>query len=416
VLSRYTGPSLSEAVRPLIAEVDRRTEVARIYWASPVVDSLAAVFGGDAVRVFKDLASWTTGTKVYIALRLCRTMAAGGKFADVMNTAADVMNSDSDADVTNTALLGPGGPSGPEEKSVQLPSLRSLAAARFLEFVVASIRGEVDPTAAEITQMQVAGTILRELAPLSGPGLDDLDGLDGLSNKRTAPRPRPVDSTLPKGFPGTCGPGNHAITYKPMLLLEIKRGRDTRLASIVSNEAYGSGPISMFTAAQEIRRLLLLGPLTKVAWREVPEDATVLLSASVHYFPYKNKEGKIVRSPGCPVHFGKTEYYERGESIECVSFVKSHLLYALERPDIARILFSPHYNRSCKALSFALIKIKLSIFPPASQRCAHLVSLRRAGRVRTLDYLRKMVERKSQSQSQGKGRRPRFFEGQVLFR
>ena len=45
VLSRYTGPSLSKAVRPLIAEVDRKTEVAPIYWASPVVDSLAAVFG-----------------------------------------------------------------------------------------------------------------------------------------------------------------------------------------------------------------------------------------------------------------------------------------------------------------------------------------------------------------------------------
>ena len=34
VLSRYTGPSLSKAVRPLIAEVDRRREVAPIYWAS----------------------------------------------------------------------------------------------------------------------------------------------------------------------------------------------------------------------------------------------------------------------------------------------------------------------------------------------------------------------------------------------
>ena len=246
-------------------------------------------------------------------------MAAGGKFADVI-FAADVSIA---ADVTNTALLGtrwPSGPSGPEEKSVQLPSLRSLAAARFLEFVVASIRGEVEPTAAEITQMQVAGAILRELAPLSGPGLDDLDGTIGLSNKRTAPRPRPVDSTLPKGFPGTCDPGNHAITYKPMLLLEIKRGRDKRLASIVSNEAYGaygSGPISMFTAAQEIRRLLLLGPLTKVAWREVAEDATVLLSASVRYFPYRADDGTIVKSPGCAVHFGS--------SIKYISFVKEPL-------------------------------------------------------------------------------------------
>ena len=412
VLSRYTGPSLSKAVRPLIAEVDRRAEVARIYWASPVVDSLAAVFGGDAVRIFKDLASWTTGTKVYIALRLCRTMAAGGKFADV-SIAADVMNSDSEADVTNTALLGP---SGPEENSVQLPSLRSLAAARFLEFVVASIRGEVDPTTAEITQMQVAGTILRELAPLSGPGLDDLDGLNGtigLSNKRTAPRPRPVDSTLPKGFPGTCGPGNHAITYKPMLLLEIKRGKDKRLASIVSNEAYGaygSGPISMFTAAQEIRRLLLLGPLTKLAWREVPEDETVLLSASVRYFPYKADDGTIVKSPGCAVHFGC--------SIKYISFVKSHLLYALERPDIARILFSPNYHHSRKGSSFALIKITLGIFPPASQRCAQLALLRRKGQVSTLDYVREMVE-SAESQRQGQACRPRrfrFFEGQVLFR
>jgi hypothetical protein len=287
----------------------------------------------------------------------------------------------------------------------QLPTLRSLAAVRFLEFAVASIREEVDPKSAAASHMQVAGTILRELAPLSGPGIEGL----GESNERTAPRPRPVDSTLPKGFPGTCGPGNHAITYKPKLLLEIRRGDDTRLASIVSNEIHGSGSVSMFTAAQEIRRLLLLGPLTKVAWREVPEDATVLLSASVRYFPHSD-DGKVVRSPGCKVMFGA--------QTQRISFAKIHLLYALERPDIARILFPPHYHRSGKGLPFALIKIKLWIFPPASQRCAHLASLRRKGLVGTLDYLREMVERQSQS----KGRRPsrprrtRFFEGQVLFR
>jgi hypothetical protein len=217
---------------PMLTEAAEAAEATR---PSPVVDSLAAVFGGDAVRIFKDLASWTTGTKVYIALRLCRTIASRAGLAEVMNSAL---------------ASQPQLPQLP-----QLPSLRSLAAVRFLEFAVASIREEVDPKSAAASHMQVAGTILRELAPLSGPGIEAL----GASNERTAPRPRPVDSTLPKGFPGTCGPGNHAINYTPMLLLEIRRGDDTRLASIVSNEIHGSGSISMFTAAQEIRRLLLCG-------------------------------------------------------------------------------------------------------------------------------------------------------------
>ena len=54
-------------------------------------------------------------------------------------------------------------------------------------------------------------------------------------------------------------------------------------------------------------------------------------------------------------------------------------------------------NRNCKALSLALIEIKLWIFPPASQKCAFLSSLRRKGLVGTLDYLREMVERQGQS-------------------
>ena len=65
---------------PMLTAAAEAAEAAR---PSPVVDSLAAVFGGDAVRIFKDLASWTTGTKVYIALRLCRTIAgpAASRFA-----------------------------------------------------------------------------------------------------------------------------------------------------------------------------------------------------------------------------------------------------------------------------------------------------------------------------------------------
>ena len=132
--------------------------------------------------------------------------------------------------------------------------------------------------------------------------------------------------------------------------------------------------------------------------------------------------GKIVRSPGCDVQFGKTKYHQRGAGIapiQYVSFAKRHLFYALERPDLALVLFSPHYHRSCKGSPLALIKIKLCVFPSSSSRCAQLSSLLRSGNARPLDYIRTMIERnkkRSQDQKQGKDRRPRFFEGQVLFR
>ena len=236
--------------------------------------------------------------------------------------------------------------------------------------------------------------------------------LKSLERAKQGPRARPVDMTLPKGFPGKCGPGNHAITYQPKLLLEIERCHDEkRLASIVSNkELYGSGSVSMFTAAQEIRRLLHLGPLTKRAWRAIPEDAVVLLSASVHYFPHSSGGDDVKSSPGSRVEFGKTKHHQRcsccARKIHHIRFAKRHLLCALERPDIVRVLFSPHYNRSSKGLPLALVKIKLSVYPSSS--------LLRS--TKSLDYLRKMSERHNNNQKQNRSSRTRFFEGQVLFR
>lgn len=333
------------------AALDQCTDVATSAraWASPVVDALAAVFGGDAVRVFQDLGSWTVGMQVYIALRVSRSVPT--------------------------------------------------------ELDMASIRAE-----AGHEPMQIAGSILRELAVEYAFVRGSLKSLE---RAKQGPPAIPVDMTLPKGFPGKCGPGNHAITYQPKLLLEIERWNDKkRLASIVSNaELYGSGSISMFTAAQEIRRLLSLGPHTKRAWRAIPENATVLLSARVLYFPYISNGKTIKASPGSRVEFGKTNHRQRlslrDRKIRQVRFEKRHVMSALERPDIVRVLFSPHYNRSSKGLDLALVKIKLSVVYPSVSSSS---SVRVKGRIASIDYIRKVIER----HKNGKRSRPRFFEGQVV--
>jgi hypothetical protein len=347
----YARGNVDSATR---AALDQCTEVATSAraWASPVVDALAAVFGGDAVRVFQDLGSWTVGMQVYIALRVSRSV-----------------------------------------------SLRSI------ELDIASIRAE-----AGHEPMQIAGSILRELAAEYAFVRGSLKSLE---RAKQGPPAIPVDMTLPKGFPGKCGPGNHAITYKPKLLLEIERWNDKkRLASIVSNaELYGSGPISMFTAAQEIRRLLSLGPHTKRAWRAIPENATVLLSARVLYFPYSSNGKTIKASPGSRVEFGKTKHKQRlscrARNIRHVRFEKRHVIGALERPDIVRVLFSPHYNRSSKGLDLALVKIKLAVVYRSVSS-----SVRVKGRIAPIDYIRKVIER----HKNGKRSRPRFLEGQVVLR
>jgi hypothetical protein len=347
----YARGNVDSATR---AALDQCTDVATSAraWASPVVDALASVFGGDAVRVFQDLGSWTVGMQVYIALRVSRTV-----------------------------------------------SLRSI------ELDIASIRAE-----AGHEPMQIAGAILRELAAEYAFVRGSLRSLE---RAKQGPPAIPVDMTLPKGFPGKCGPGNHAITYQPKLLLEIERWNDDkRLASIVSNaELYGSGSISMFTAAQEIRRLLSLGPHTKRAWRAIPENATVLLSASVLYFPHSSDGKDVKTSPGSRVEFGKTKHRQRlprcARNILHVRFAKRHVIGALERPDIVRVLFSPHYNRSCKGLNLALVKIKLRVVYPSVAS-----SVRVKGRVASLDYIRKVIEcHKNRKRS-----RPRFLEGPVLLR
>jgi len=349
----YARGNVDFATREALAQCTEVATSARA-WASPVVDALAAVFGGDTVRVFQDLGSWTVGMQVYIALRVSRTV-----------------------------------------------SLRST------ELDITSIRAE-----AGHEPMQIAGSILRELAAEYAFVRGSLKSLE---RAKQGPPAIPVDMTLPKGFPGKCGPGNHAITYQPKLLLEIeRRNDDKRLASIVSNaELYGSGPISMFTAAQEIRRLLSLGPHTKRAWRAIPENATVLLSARVLYFPYSSNGKSIKASPGSRVEFGKTKHKQRlscrDRDILHVRFEKRHVIGALERPDIVRVLFSPHYNRSSKGLDLALVKIKLGVVYHSVSASS---SVRVKGRVASLDYIRKVIER----HKNGKRSRPRFFEGQVVLR
>lgn len=344
----YARGNVDSATR---AALDQCTEVATSAraWASPVVDALASVFGGDTVRVFQDLGSWTVGMQVYIALRVSRTVP--------------------------------------------------------IELDIASIRAE-----AGHEPMQIAGSILRELAAEYAFVRGSLKSLE---RAKQGPPAIPVDMTLPKGFPGKCGPGNHAITYQPKLLLEIERNQDKkRLASIVSNaELYGSGSISMFTAAQEIRRLLSLGPHTKRAWRAIPENATVLLSARVLYFPYSSNGKTIKASPGSRVEFGKTKHKQRlscrDSDIRHVRFEKRHVISALERPDIVRVLFSPHYNRSSKGLDLALVKIKLAVVYPSVS-----ASVRVKGHAASIDYIRKVIER----HKNGKRSRPRFLEGQVVLR
>jgi hypothetical protein len=83
------------------------------------------------------------------------------------------------------------------------------------------------------------------------------------------------------------------------------------------------------------------------------------------------------------------------------------VISALERPDIVRVLFSPHYNRSSKGLDLALVKIKLRVAYPSVHS-----SFRVKGRVASIDYIRKVIER----HKNGKRSKPRFLEGQVVLR
>jgi hypothetical protein len=85
------------------------------------------------------------------------------------------------------------------------------------------------------------------------------------------------------------------------------------------------------------------------------------------------------------------------------------VISALERPDIVRVLFSPHYNRSSKGLDLALVKIKLAVVYPSVSASS---SVRVKGHVASIDYIRKVIERhKNRKRS-----RPRFLEGQVVLR
>ena len=57
-----------------------------------------------------------------------------------------------------------------------------------------------------------------------------------------------------------------------------------------------------------------------------------------------------------------------------------------------RVLFSPHYNRSGKGLSLALIKITITFYPEPAPALSRLV---RSGEARSLDFLRSIIERRN---------------------
>ena len=133
-------------------------------------------------------------------------------------------------------------------------------------------------------------------------------------------------------------------------------------------ELYGSGSISMFTAAQETRRLLHLGPRDPRRRHRPPFRLRPLLSSRRRRELRPRRYARRVRF---------------SVQIRYISFAKRHFLCALERPDIARVLFSPHYNRSGKGLSLALIKINITFYPEPAPALS------------PSDFLRSIIERRN---------------------
>jgi hypothetical protein len=104
---------------------------------------------------------------------------------------------------------------------------------------------------------EVASTILSSLA--------EEYTIHKAIRRSTKPRSREVDMRPPKGFALNFGAAEHIVTTTLLhivLMHEQGRGEQGRAASILSNERYGSGPISMSTAASEALLLLGAGPLT----------------------------------------------------------------------------------------------------------------------------------------------------------
>lgn len=277
-------------------------------WANTAVDKLAAVMGGGALKVFREIRGWNTALHTFIALRLASVIAEHSQ--------------------VNTAL----------QTGLQLEgTLQMLAAKKFLETAMGSIRREVGSEPKE-----VASTILRSLA--------EEYKMHKTIRTETRQRSREVDMTPPKGFALNFDVASH-IDTQPLLHLVImtKKGR---IASVLSNERYGSEHISMGTAARETLRLLAAGPLTRKALEnEVDPKAQIYLYMTAKYAG--DHTSKCIR-------FGPTKYGQRGPMVDCVRFKKCDLSKALGLPKYSQHLFSPHYDVSRKGKPLAVLKITLS--------------------------------------------------------
>jgi hypothetical protein len=119
----------------------------------------------------------------------------------------------------------------------------------------------------------------------------------------------------------------------------------------LSNERYGSGPISMSTAAGEALLLLGAGPLTSKALKKVAPGARMYLSMTAKYAG--DQTSKCIR-------FGTTKYGQRRPTVDCVRFNTGDLHKVLGSPKYSQHLFSPHYDVSRKGKPLAVLKITLS--------------------------------------------------------
>ena len=280
-------------------------------WANTAVDKLAAVMGGGTLKVFREIHGWNAALHTFIALRLASVIAEHSQ--------------------VNTALL----------TGLQLAgTLQMLAAKKFLETAMGSIRREVGSGPKE-----VASTILRSLA--------EEYTMHKTIRTESRPRSREVDMTPPKGFALNFGVASH-IDTQPLLHLVIMNEQG-RIASVLSNERYGSKPISMGTAARETLRLLDAGPLTREALKnEVDPEAQIYLHMTAKYAG--DHTSKCIR-------FGTTKYGQRRPMVDCVRFKTCDLRKALGVPKYSQHLFSPHYDVSRKGKPLAVLKITLSTGP-----------------------------------------------------
>jgi hypothetical protein len=276
-------------------------------WAMKAVDKLAAVMGGRTLKVFREIHGWNAALHTFIALRLASAIAKH----DQLNMALQ----------TGLQLEG---------------TLQILAAKKFLDTAMRSIRLEVGSEPNE-----VASTILSSLA--------EEYTIHKAIRTETRPRSRKVDMRPPKGFALYFGSASHIVT-EPLLHIVLMDEQGIA-ASILSNERYGSGPISMSTAARETQRLLSAGPLTSKALKKVAPGARMYLSMTAKYAG--DQTSKCIR-------LGATKYGQRRPTVDCVRFNTGDLHKVLGSPKYSQHLFSPHYDVSRKGKPLAVLKITLS--------------------------------------------------------